>query len=296
MKLLGWHVFAVLATGTLCAAPVPLRVVTLSTVLTELAQEVGGDRVVVTGLVQPGVDPHTFSPSPRDIALMVDADVVLASGLNLEAYLDRLVANDIPKGRVVAVGDLLPGLPLFPQESRPLEKDPHWWNSVDNVIRAAEIVRARFTRISPGDSAAFALNASSYEERLKGLQEWAQREIEKLPAGRRSLVTSHDAFSYFARDYGFRLFALNGVSTDGEADGRRVARLVDHIRSAHIPAIFVEASANPRLVENLVQETGVKVGGVLYADGLGPPGSGAQTYDAMFRHNVTTIVQALLPQ
>ena len=273
----------------------PLRVATLSSVLTEVAREVGGDRVAVTGLVPAGADPHTFSPSPRDIRSMVDADVVLASGMNIEAYLGRLIASDIPQGRVLAVGDRLPSaLQTFGPSGAP-EKDPHWWNSIGNVARASAIVAAEFGRLRPALRRAFDARAAAYAARLAVLGRWAEGEMRRVPPGRRVLVTSHDAFGYFARDYGFTVLSVNGVSTEGEADARRVAALVDEIRRDRIPAVFVESSTNPRLVENLVQETGVSLGGTLYADGLGPPGSGAETYDALFRHNVSAIVRALAP-
>jgi zinc/manganese transport system substrate-binding protein len=293
MKRAAVFLLAALAGTRLGAQEEPIRVATLSSVLTEVAREVGGDRVAVTGIVLAGVDPHTFSPSPRDIRTMVDADLVLASGLNIEAYLDRLVASDIPTSRVVAVGDRLPSVILFPRLAGMPEKDPHWWNSVGNVVLAAGIVSAEFSRIRPGSAEVFAANLRTYTARLRALGRWAALEVGTLPPERRILVTSHDAFGYFARDYGFRLHAINGLSTDGEADARNVAALVDQIRRERIPAVFVESSVNPRLVENLVRETGVKLGGSLYADGLGPPGSGAQTYETMFRHNVETIVRSL---
>ena len=267
----------------------PLRVVTLCTVLTEVAREVGGEQAAVVGLIRPGVDPHVFNPSPADIRKIADAEVVLASGFGLEAYLDRLVAGSGSKGHVLAVGDALPSAAITGGG----EKDPHWWNSIDNVVLAVDIVRAELARARPGSAEEFSANARAYQARLRDLKAWAAREIAGLPPGRRHLVTSHDAFGYFARDYGFTVHAINGLSTDSEADAKHLAGLIDLIRSEQIPAVFAENSANPRLVGNLVRETGVRLGATLYADGLGPPGSGAETYDAMYRHNVRAIVEAL---
>lgn len=275
-----------------CAAPAPqtppLRVVTLCTVLTEIAREVGGDQASVVGLVRPGVDPHTFNPSPADVREIADADVVLASGLSIEAYLDRLVAGSGSKGHVLAVGDSLPSAAQGGGE-----KDPHWWQSIDNVVLAADIVRAELARARPESAEGFSANARAYQARLRELKAWVARETGRLPPGRRHLVTSHDAFGCLARDYGFTVHAINGLSTDSEADAKHLAGLIDLIRSEKIAAVFAEDSANPRLVENLVRETGVHLGATLYADGLGPPGSGAETYDAMYRHNVRAIVEAL---
>jgi zinc/manganese transport system substrate-binding protein len=266
----------------------PLRVATLGTVLAEIAREVGGPGVQVTNLIPAGVDPHAYSPSPADARAIADSDLVLASGMGLEAYLDRLAGSG---GRVLAVGDALPA-PLFAGKERG-EKDPHWWNSIAEVISAVELVRSELTSLRPAQGDLFLNGALAYEARLRALQAWVLRRVAALPPGRRQLVTSHDAFGYFARDYGFTVHSVNGFSTEGEADARHMARLIDLVRRERIPAIFVESSANPRIVSNLLAETGARLGGTLYADGLGPPGSGAETFEAMYRHNVSTIVDAL---
>jgi zinc/manganese transport system substrate-binding protein len=271
----------------------PLRVVTLGTVLAEIAVQVGGSDAEVVNLVQPGVDPHTFNPSPADIRTLVDADLVLASGLRLEGYLDRLVASVGPRDRVVAVGDALPLVLSTPGPGAGAEKDPHWWHSIDNMLFAVDLVRAEFARARPGHAEVFARNAREYRRRLEALKAWVSAEVAVLPPDRRQLVTSHDAFGYFAHDYGFSIHAINGLSTESEADARHLAGLIDLIRRERIHAVFAESSANPRLVANLLDETGVRLGGTLYADGLGPPGSGAETYEAMYRHNVLAIVGAL---
>lgn len=290
---------AVVAALAACAAaaghgdPRPLRVATLSTVLAEIAAKVGGSGAEVTNLVLPGVDPHTFNPSPADVRAIVDADVVLASGLGLEGYLGRLVAGAGPRGRVVEVGDALPRVLAVPGAGAAGEKDPHWWHSIANMVLATDLVRAEFSRARPGSADAFAANAAAYQARLEALAAWVSAQVAALPPDRRQLVTSHDAFGYFARDYGFSIHAINGLSTESEADARHVAALVDLIRRERIQAVFAESSANPRLVASLLSETGVRLGGTLYADGLGPAGSGAETYEAMYRHNVLAIVGAL---
>ena len=283
--------FAACAAGGVPAKAAPLRVVTLSTVLTEISREVGGTEVDVLGLVGPGIDPHTFNPSPADMRSVVDADLVLASGLNLEAYLDRLVASVGPGGRLVAVGNSLPLVLSTPGSSG--EKDPHWWHSIPDMVAATELVRAEFAHLRPGSSDLFARNAAEFSAALKGLEAWASAEVARLPPARRVIVTSHDAFGYLAHDFGFTVHSINGLSTESEADAKHLAGLVDLIRRDHIPAIFVESSANPRLVENLLGETGARLGGTLYADGLGMPGSGAETYATMYRHNLDTIVAGL---
>lgn len=283
--VLGW----ILGFSCATAAERPLRVVALNTVLAELAREVGGADVAVNNVVRPGVDPHTFDPSAADLRAMVDADLVLASGLQLESYLDRVVAKIGPMGKVVRVGDALPGVLTLPGG----EQDPHWWNSVDNVILATALVRAELARLRPASAGAFAERAAAYTQRLRALKTWIAGELATLPPAQRQLVTSHDAFGYFARDYGFTVHAISGLSTDGEPDARQLARLIDLIRREHIRAVFAESSVNSAVVANLVAETGVQLGGSLYADGLGPADSDAGTYEAMVRHNVRTMVEGL---
>jgi zinc/manganese transport system substrate-binding protein len=282
-----------LAGCVLAAQARPIRVATLNTVLTEIAREVGGSEVDVIGLVQPGADPHTFNPSPADMRTLADADIVLASGLNIESYVDRLLSSAVTKGRVVAVGDALPAALSMPAPGGGGEKDPHWWHSVDNMLFAATLVSRELSRERPSSAESFGLSAEAYRRRLLALRAWVSSEVAGLPPSRRHLVTSHDAFGYFARDYGFTVHSINGLSTESEVDAKHLARLVDLIRREKIRAIFAESSANPRLVENLLEETGAHLGGTLYADGLGPEGSDAGTYEAMFRHNASAIVSSL---
>jgi zinc/manganese transport system substrate-binding protein len=287
---------AILASGRLVASDAPVRVVTLSTVLTEVARQVGGSQASVEGLVLPGVDPHTFNPSPRDIRAIVDADLVFASGLNVEGYLNRLLTNDAATGRVVLVGDALASPITNMSQNGIIEEDPHWWHSIDNVLAAVEIVRAELTHARPASGAEFSANAKAYSGRLNALKEWVSAEVARIPSDRRILVTSHDAFGYFARDYGFTVQSINGFSTEGEPDARRVAAIIDLIRSRGIKSVFVEGGVNPSLIENLRRETGVHIGATLYADGLGAPGSGAETYESMYRSNVAAIVDGLSPR
>jgi zinc/manganese transport system substrate-binding protein len=287
------------AASCLGAGEPAIRVASLHTVLTEIAREVGGDRVEVDALVRPGDDPHTYQPSPEAVARMTEADIVLAAGLNLEPYLDRLVRNAGVRGRVVAVGDSVPVILSVPGGtgllSRKGERDPHWWHSIADMLFATELVRREFSILRPGDAPAFASRALAYEHRLSALRAWTEAEVSRIPSASRQLVTSHDAFGYFARDYGFTIHSINGLSPDGQPDAKNLSQLIDFMRSEHIRAIFPESTTNPRVVQGLLEETGASLGGALYADGLGPPGGDAATYEMMFRHNVNAIVSGLAP-
>ncbi|MDR2675626.1 MAG: metal ABC transporter substrate-binding protein [Opitutaceae bacterium] len=178
----------------------------------------------------------------------------------------------------------------------PHSADPHWWQSVDCVSFIAGRIGGELALLRPESADVFARNTRACQRRLAALKAWAAAEIARIPPARRHLVTSHDAFGYLARDYGFEIHPLSGLSTDGEPDARRLAALIRLIRGKNIPAVFAENNASPRVIANLVSETGARTGGTLYADGPGPADSGAATYEAMYRHNIRTLVEALAPE
>ena len=274
-----------------------LPIASFSTVLTEIAQQVGGTHVTVAGLVKPGQDPHEYQPTPGDLEQATSAKLILLSGKHLENYLEKVQQATGGKAEALAVGDSLPTLKMkaeedeSPKSADGMIEDPHWWNSVVNVARATDIVRDELIKLDPADKADYEANAHAYQDKLKTLAEWAKRRIADLPRDKRKLVTSHDAFQYFAKDYGFRIYAIEGVSTETEPSNRHVAELIEQIKKQGVKAIFLESTLNPKVSSEITKETGAKIGGTLYADGLGD-GDGA-TYDGMVRHNVTTIVDAL---
>jgi zinc/manganese transport system substrate-binding protein len=267
-------------------------VVTLSPVLTEIAETVGGSDVAVTGLLPPGVDPHTFEPTPAEMRSLADADLVLASGLGLENYLDKLAVNSGTHAPIDAVGDRLPVQPVTIEVRGHREPDPHWWNSIAATRQVTLEVAEEFSRLRPAEAGDFSRRAAARVARLDALDAWVRERLAGLPPGRRQLVTTHDAFGWFARDYGFTIHPIAGLSPDAEPNARAVARLADLIRERGIPAVFLENSEGAKLGEAVAREAGVRLGGTLYPDGLVPEPDGA-TYETMFRHNVLTIVAAL---
>jgi ABC-type Zn uptake system ZnuABC Zn-binding protein ZnuA len=170
-------------------------------------------------------------------------------------------------------------------------EDPHWWHSVDNMERATKIVMGELIKISPADEEYFINNAGNYIARLENLKKWIKIKIAELPRDKRKLVTSHDAFQYFGRDYGFAIYGVEGVSTEDEPSNKKVSEIIDTIKQEHVKAIFFESIENPKVSKAITRESGAAIGGTLYADGLGE--GDAATYDGMMRHNVTTIVDAL---
>lgn len=287
----GWLLCWLGASAAAGAAPV--KVASLSTVLSDVARHVGGDAVQVVEIVKPGIDPHEFSPSPGDVEAVAGADVVFISGKGLEGYLSKLEESaGGAAGKYVNVGDQI-GASLKLNEDGKMVDDPHWWHSVANVKRAVAVVRDALVRVDAADKAGFAARAAEYTASLGKLDDELKVLVAALPRDRRKLVTSHDAFQYFARDYGFKIYPVEGVSPAEEPGSKQVAELLATIKKERVKAVFFENTQNPKVIGEITKETGASVGGELYADGLGTPDGDAGTYEAMMRHNARTIVGAL---
>lgn len=258
-----------------------LRVSSFSTILTEIAREVGGEKATVTGHVKAGVDPHDFVPKPTDLKTVASAELILLSARNLESYTAKLREASGGKGVLLEVGNLLPGA----------SDDPHWWHSTGNLSRATKILRDEMSRLRPDARADFSANAEKYLRRIDALQKWVKAKVAELPRDRRKLVTNHDSFGYFAREFGFAVYPIAGLSANDQPGGKKVAAIIATIRDQGVKAIFSEDRDNPKVIGQITKETGAKLGGRLLSDG---PGAGAMgTVEGMFRHNVTTIVDAL---
>jgi len=281
-------VITAIFSSTLAAEPV--KVVSFSTILAEVAQQVGGSAVDVVELVKPGMDPHEYQPTPGDLRQLADAKLVLASGKNMEHYLDKLAGSAGPGAMIVKVGDQMPSLQLNEGGSG-LVQDPHWWHSIANVEKATKIVRDALILADPVNTAEFTNNANAYLAKLAALNTWVKQKVADLPRDKRELVTSHDAFQYFAKQYGFTIYPIEGISTELEPSAKQVDDLIATIKAQGVKAIFLEDTLNPKVSSEITRETGAKIGGMLYADGLGS-GEGS-TYEGMVKHNVTTIVEAL---
>ncbi len=293
---------ALLAMAPLSAAH-QLIVVSLSTVLADIARNVGGDAVTVSSIIPPGIDPHTFEPSVRDIRQISEAKIVLASGLGFESFLSKLETSVGSGPTFLVVGKAITPIMTNAEDGHGADRhaaqpgadgkipDPHWWHSIDNAIIATGVLRDAFSKADPAHVAEYAANAATYTARLRALAKWMNLEIAKLPRDRRILVTSHDALGYFARDYGFEIHPVAGISTSDQPSSKKVRALIDEIEANGVKAIFAEHIENPKVLEEITRETGAKLGGALYADGLGA--TEASTYETMMRHNVETIVAAL---
>ena len=295
MKTFSRMFCALLAAGlgsvNLAQAATPLKVASLSSVLSDVARNVGGDKVQVEEIVKGGIDPHEFQPSPGDVQLVAGADVVLVSGKGMEGYLSKLEEGADQK-KFVNVGNQI-GTSLQLKDEGKVIEDPHWWHSVANVKKAVGVVHDALIAADPADKDAFTANATVFLGKLDDLDKAIKLKVAELGRDKRKLVTSHDAFQYFARDYGFKIYPIEGVSTAEEPSTKHVAELLGTIRQEKVKAVFFENTQNPKVIAQITKETGARIGGELYADGLGAADSDASTYDAMMRHNVNTLVDAL---
>jgi manganese/zinc/iron transport system substrate-binding protein len=283
------------------AGDAELRVVATTSIIADLAREIGGDRIEIRGLMGPGIDPHLYTASEGDVQRLASADLVLYNGLHLEAKMADVLEQMQGMVRTVAVADAVPPDRLLAPPEFQGAWDPHVWHDPGMWRYAVERARDALSAADTAGAPLYRANADRYLARLDSLDAWARQQVERVPAGMRVLVTAHDAFNYFGRAYGIQVRGLQGISTATEAGTADVRELADFIAERRIPAIFVESSIPRRTIEAVqaaVRARGhdVAIGGTLFSDALGDPGTPEGTYTGMVRHNVTTITEALRRQ
>lgn len=287
----------------------PLPVVASFSILGDLVSEVGGEHVAVTTLVGPDGDAHVFQPRPADAQAVAAARVVVVNGLGFEGWFDRLVAASGFKGSIIVAATDITPIAAEPADAEAHDHDqdaaghdhghdhgpidPHAWQDVRNTKAYIATIAEGLAAADPTHADAYRANAATYAAELDALDQEIRAKLAALPAERRRIVTSHDAFGYFAHAYGLEMIAPQGVSTESEASAQDVAALIRQIREQNIPAVFVESISDPRLVEQIARESGAVVGGALYSDALSGPDGPAPTYLAMMRHNLAEITRAL---
>lgn len=277
-------------------AQAPLQAVASFTILGDLVTSIGGDRVAVTTLVEAGGDAHVFEPGTRDARNFGDADIVFANGLGFDPWMERLVTSTGYTGPfVTASAGVTPLEQGGDHAGHDHENgdDPHAWQSVANVRLYVATIADALIAADPAGESAYRANLAAYLVELDTLEADILATLATLPEANRTVITSHDAFGYFADAYGLTFLAPVGVSTATEATPAAVAELIDQIRATGVRALFIESMTNPRLIEQIAQETGAILGGELYADALSGPDGPASTYLAMMRHNTETIAVAL---
>ena len=276
-----------------------LQIVATTTMLYDLAREIAGTEADVTALMGPGIDPHQYQASAGDVLLMQQADVVVYNGLHLEGKMGDLFAGLSEQGKdVICAADGIDPEQLLAGEENPESYDPHIWFDVSLWMEAADYLAARLEEIDPAHADAYRENVKEYHQQLVQLHRSLKEQAAELPQEQRVLITAHDAFRYFGRAYGFEVRGLQGLSTNAEAGTAGVRELAGLIVEREIRAVFAEASVPPRQMEALqeavrAQGFSVQLGGSLYSDSLGDTASGTESYIAVCRYNMDTIVGAL---
>ncbi|GAA6201456.1 zinc ABC transporter substrate-binding protein [Aquicoccus sp. SU-CL01552] len=297
LKLFG--ALAALPLGaTVALAEAPLSVVATTGMIADAAIEVGGEAVEVRALMGPGVDPHAYRQTRSDIVALANADLVLWHGLYLEAQMEDFMRDLAQDGGVVAVAEGLPRDLLIGHDDYDNKFDPHVWMNPELWSRVVVTVRDALIEARPEAEAAFRANAEAHLAELAVLAKYTAGVLASVPDDSRVLVTAHDAFNYFGKAYGFEVVGIQGISTESEAGLRRISELVDMLVSRNVGAVFVESSVSDRNIRALIEGAAaqgheVVIGGELFSDAMGEPGTYEGTYLGMIDHNATVIAGAL---
>ncbi|WIF70365.1 zinc ABC transporter substrate-binding protein [Metapseudomonas otitidis] len=268
------------------------RVVTTFSILADITREIGGDDIQLTNLVGADADAHVFEPAPAQVRAVLEADLVIANGLGFEPWLERLLANGEARGtRIDASKGVVP-MTVLEDDQRLV--DPHAWQSLGNAEIYARNITQALVQLVPTRAAAFEARRDSWLGRLGALRQSIAPRLMALPPERRRVLTSHDAFGYFAQEWRLQFLAAQGVSDAAEPSAAEVAGLIRQLRAEGVRAIFVENIRDARLVKQIAEEAGARVGGTLYSDALAAEGP-ASTYLGMYRQNVERLLQALAP-
>jgi zinc/manganese transport system substrate-binding protein len=294
-----WAAFAA-SLQPAAAQRAPVKVVASFSVLGDMVQNVGGDKIALTTLVGANGDTHVYQPTPADAKAVAEARLFIVNGLGLEGWLPRLVGAVGFKGKVATVSD---GIKPLTMEDEDAPKaggktkrvaDPHAWQSLANGrIYVANIVTA-LSEADPEDAAFYRERGEAYSRQLAALDEKVKAELATVPKAKRRVITSHDAFQYYGKAYGVEFVAPLGISTESEASAGDIAKLIRQIRKEKVKALFIENVSDPRLIEQLAKEAGAVVGPPLYSDALSKPGEPGATYLAMFEHNTAALKAGML--
>ena len=291
---------AALSTGLMAQTAAPIKAVASFSILGDLVRQVGGDRVAVEVLVAPGSDAHVFQPTPSQARLVGQAQIVFSNGLGFEGWMSRLLNTASYKGRHVVVSRGIQPIHAEGEHDHKAkgghpheENDPHAWQSVPNVMIYVGHIAKGLCEADAAGCDSYQKNAAVYNAELKALDTDIRAWWAVIPAGQRKVITSHDAFGYYARAYGVKFLAPQGVNTESEASAKGVAQLVRQIKKEQIKALFVESVSDPRLIAQIGRETGVKPSGELFSDSLSDPKGPAANYVSMMRANTLALTRAV---
>ena len=277
-----------------------LNVVASFSILGDITQRVGGERIQVRSLVVENADTHVFQPTPADAKTIAQAKLVVVNGFGFEGWIDRLVKSSGYRGKVLIASNgvkILKRPHLQPDthehHDHDGEVDPHAWQDLSNTRRYVDNIAQALSEADPAGKILYQGNAEKYQQEISALDGEIRKSFNAIPKEQRKVVTSHDAFGYFGRAYGIAFISPTGVNTDAEPSASDVGRIIRQIRRERIPAVFMESISDSRLLERIRQESGAKIGGTLYSDSLSRADGSAGTYLDMMRHNARTLLSAL---
>ncbi|GHD57009.1 metal ABC transporter substrate-binding protein [Jeongeupia chitinilytica] len=274
----------------------PLPVVASFSILGDLVQNVGGDRIKVATLVGADGDAHVYQPTPADVGTLAKSRVFFVNGLGFEGWMKRLTASSKYKGTVVTVSDGIKPRAMAGDDhddhGHDHGTDPHAWQDIGNARLMVKNIAGALTKIDPAGASLYQANAKKYDDQLVELSKWADAQVATIPEARRKVITSHDAFGYLGARYRITLLSPQGLSTEAEASAKDVGRLIRQIKQSGIKAVFVENISNRKLIDQISRETGASLEGELYSDALSSKPE-ASSYLNMYRHNITTLVAGM---
>ena len=293
---------AALVLGACQSAPAPakvtvptLNVVAAETFLADIAQNVAGERATVKSLMPIGVDPHSFEPTPQDVATIAESNVLIVNGSGFEGFLDELLKNAGGERTLIEASNGL--TPRTPGSTENVDEpiDPHFWLDPNHVIKYVENIRDGLQKIDPLAAVYYGANADKYIQQLQAVDKIISEQIAAIPESRRLIVTNHESFGYFADRYGFKVIGtiIPSVSTGAAPSAQQLAKLIDQIKATGASAIFLETGTNPQLAQQIASETGINVVTDLYSHSISDPRGPAPTYIDMIQANVLAIVKAL---
>jgi len=278
----------------------PLPVLTSFSILADITQQVGGERVTVSSLVGPNQDAHVYQPSPQDVKKLLASRVFVVNGLGFEGWIQRLTQSSQYRGQTVVASEKIK--PLAVKTSHGHDHghrhdhgkgvDPHAWHNPQHVIQYGHTIAQALAKADPAGASYYQQRAQQFEQQLRQLDQSIEQQFATIPVAQRKVITSHDAFSYLGQRYQIRFLAPQGMSTESEASAASVAKLVKQIRQEKVKALFVENMADQRLLQQISQETNVKVGGKLYSDALSA-GAPAGSYIKLMQYNAKNLASAL---
>jgi len=268
----------------------PLVITTFS-ILGDMVSEIGHDKIEIKNLVGPNQDSHIYEPRPQDAKDLSRANLVIVNGLGFEGWIDRLIEASGYKGKKIVATDGI--TPLTHKVRDKLYTDPHAWLSLKEAQTYVDNIVNGLSELLPEESLYFIEQGEIYKQSIKNLEKQTQKQLESVPLNQRKVITSHAAFGYLGRDFGISFYAIQGMSTESEPSAKAVAELIRQIRRDGIKAIFNENISNPRLMKEIANETGSKIGGVLYSDALSDPGTEADTYLKMMNFNLSSLVKVM---